>query len=81
LPPALWVAFNQRTQGILEKPPKDNLEKYVVSAVVLASPDGSGIGEHTPSIVADQIKNMGRKIAGFEIINNSGFETENKKTI
>jgi multimeric flavodoxin WrbA len=77
LPPALWVAFSQRTQGILEKPPKENLEKYVVTAVVLASPHWSGIGERTPSIVADQIKNMERKIAGFEVVNNSGFETEN----
>lgn len=49
----------------------------VVSAVVLASPQWSGIGERTPSIVADQIKNMDRRVAGFEVINNAGFETEN----
>jgi multimeric flavodoxin WrbA len=61
LPPALWVAFNQRSQGILEKPPKNKLEKYVVSALVLASPHWSGIGEHTPSIVVDQIKKYGEK--------------------
>jgi len=27
--------------------------------------------------VADQIKNIDRRIAGFEVINNAGFETEN----
>lgn len=49
----------------------------MVSAVVLASPQWSGIAERTPSIVADQIKNMDREVAGFEVINNAGFETEN----
>jgi len=76
LPPASWVAFTQRQQGILEKPPEEQ-KGFVVSAVVLASPQWSGIGERTPSIVADQIKNMDRKVAGFEVINNAGFETEN----
>jgi hypothetical protein len=56
LPPALWVAFNQRTQGILEKPPKDKLEKYVVTAMVSASPDGSGIGDGVPFFT--RIRNM-----------------------
>jgi hypothetical protein len=55
----------------------NNLHSDVVSVVVLASPHWSGIGERTPSIVADQIKTMERKIAGFEVVNNSGFETEN----
>ena len=77
LPPALWVAFCQRQQGILEKPPEEELENSTVCAVVLASPHWSGIGERTPSIIADEIKNMGGEIAGFEIINNAGFETEN----
>jgi len=77
LPPALWVAFTQRQQGILEKPSEKEQKNFVVSAVALASPQWSGIGERTPSIVADQIKNMDRKVAGFEIVNNAGFETEN----
>jgi len=77
LPPALWVAFTQRQQGILEKPSEKEQKDFVVSAIVLASPQWSGIGERTPSIVADQIKNMDREVAGFEVINNAGFETEN----
>ncbi len=27
--------------------------------------------------MADEIRNMGKKVAGFEVINNTGFETEN----
>ena len=77
IPPALWLAFTQRQQGILEKPSKEKMKNSVVTAVVLASPQWSGIAERTPSIVADQIKYMGRKVAGFEVINNAGFETEN----
>ncbi len=49
----------------------------MVTAVVLASPQWSGIGEKTPSTAADQIKNMDRRVAGFKVINNAGFETEN----
>jgi multimeric flavodoxin WrbA len=77
LPSVLWVALSQRSQGIHKNFLKEILQGYVVSAVVLASPHWSGIGERTPSIVADQIKTMGRKVAGFEVINNSGFKTEN----
>ncbi|MBU7016712.1 MAG: flavodoxin family protein [Theionarchaea archaeon] len=76
LPPALWVAFCQRLQGIFEKPPTEEKD-FVVSAVILASPQWSQISERTPSIVADFMKNINRKVAGFEIINNAGFETEN----
>jgi multimeric flavodoxin WrbA len=77
LPSALWVALSQRSQGIRKNFLKKVVQGYVVSAVVLASPHWSGIGERTPSIVADQIKTMDRKVAGFEVINNSGFKTEN----
>ena len=77
LPPASWIAFTQRQQGILEKPSEEEQKNFVVSAIVLASPQWSGIGERTPSIVADQIKNMDREVASFEIVNNAGFETEN----
>jgi len=76
LPPALWVAFTQRVQGLSEKPPEDQKQK-VVSAVVLASPHWSGPAERTPSIIGDEVKLMGRKIGGFEVINNAGFRTEN----
>jgi beta propeller repeat protein len=33
--------------------------------------------QREPFIIADQIKNIDRRIAGFEVINNAGFETEN----
>lgn len=62
LPLALWVAFTQRQQGILEKPAAEELKDHIVSAVVLASPQWSSIAERTPSIVADQLKNMGREV-------------------
>jgi hypothetical protein len=77
LPPAVWVAFTQRQQGILEKPAAEKLENFLVGAVVFASPHFSGIAERTPSVIADHIRNMGRKVVGFEVINNAGFETEN----
>lgn len=77
LPPALWVAFVQRSQGFRKKAPKDKLRNFVVTAVVLASPQWSQISERTPSIVADEIRNLDREVAGFEVINNAGFETEN----
>jgi multimeric flavodoxin WrbA len=77
LPPALWVAFSQRIQGITTKPAPETQKEKVVSAVILASPHWSGIAERTPSILADEIRFMGRKVGGFEIINNAGFETEN----
>jgi hypothetical protein len=77
LPPALWVAFSQRIQGIAGKPIPETQEEKVVSGVILASPHWSGTAERTPSILADEIRLMGRKMGGFEIINNAGFETEN----
>ena len=43
----------------------------------MASPQWSGPAERTPSIMADEVRLMKRKIGGFEIINNAGFETEN----
>lgn len=76
LPPALWVAFVQRTQAFSQERPVDALKKSVVSCVILASPHWSG-AEFTVSIIASEVKNMDRKVAGFETINNAGFETEN----
>ncbi len=73
LPPASWVAFTQRTQGLT--PPDQS--KSVVSAVVLASPHWSTGTEWTPVIIADEIKHMNREVAAYEVINNAGFETEN----
>lgn len=77
LPPALWIAFNQRAQAFSREAPVEMLKKSVVSAVVLAAPHWSSGAQWTPSIIADEVKCMGRKVAGFEVINNAGFETEN----
>ena len=73
LPPAPWVAFTQRTQG-LTPPEKTN---SVVSAVVLASPHLSTGTEWTPAIIADEIKHMDKEVAAFELFNNAGYKTEN----
>jgi len=77
LPPALWVAFSQRNQAFCREEPVEKLKKLVVSAVVLAAPHWSSGAQWTPSIMADEVKCMGRKVVGFEVINNAGFETEN----
>ncbi len=77
LPPALWIAFSQRYQAFCREEPVEKLKKSVVSAVVLAAPHWSSGAQWTPSIMADEVKCMGRKVVGFEVINNAGFETEN----
>jgi multimeric flavodoxin WrbA len=77
LPPALWIAFSQREQAFFREAPVEKLKKSVVSAVVLAAPHNSNGAQWTPSIMADEVKWMGRKVAGYEVINNAGFETEN----
>ncbi len=77
LPPALWVAFAQRSQAFRKLAPIEKLEKSVVSAIVLTAPHWSRGAEFTTSIIADAVKSMDRKVAGFEVINNAGFKTEN----
>lgn len=77
LPPALWLAFSQREQAFFREAPVEKLKKSVVSAVVLAAPHNSSGAQWTSSIMADEVKWMGRKVAAFEVINNAGFETEN----
>ena len=47
------------------------------SSLIEASSHWSGPAERTPSVMADEVKLMGRKIGGFELINNAGFRTEN----
>lgn len=76
LPPALWIAFSQRQQAFFREAPDDKLGKSVVSAVVVAAPHNSSGAQWTPSVMADEVKWMGRKVASFEVINNAGFETE-----
>jgi len=77
VPPALWIAFSQRHQALSRQKPVGKLECSVVSAVVLAAPHWSTGAQWTPSIMSDEVKCMGRKVAGFEVINNAGFKTEN----
>lgn len=77
LPPALWFAFSQRSQAFFRQAPADRLKKSVVSAVVIASPQNSSGAQWAPSIMADEVKWLdGRKVACFEVINNSGFGRE-----
>ena len=76
-PPALWLAFSQRYQAFFREAPVERLKKRVVSAVVLAAPQHSTGAQWAPSIVADEVKHLGGQVAGFEVVNNAGFETEN----
>ncbi|MCK4314205.1 MAG: NAD(P)H-dependent oxidoreductase [Anaerolineae bacterium] len=77
VPPALWIAFSQRHQALSRQEPVEKLKRSVVSAVVLAAPHWSTGAQWTPSLMSDEVKCMGRKVAGFEVINNAGFKTEN----
>lgn len=77
VPPALWIAFSQRHQALSRQKPVERLERSVVSAVVLAAPHWSTGAQWTPSLMSDEVKGIGRKVAGFEVINNAGFKTEN----
>jgi multimeric flavodoxin WrbA len=76
MPPALWLSFSQRQQAFFRQAPQEKLKKSVVSALVIAAPHNSSGAQWAPSFMADEIKWMDRKVAGFEVINNAGFETE-----
>ncbi len=76
MPPALWLAFSQRQQAFFRKAPHEQLKKSIVSAVVLASPHQSGGASWIPSFMSDEVKGLGRKVVGFEVINHAEFETE-----
>ena len=76
MPPALWLAFSQREQAFFREAPGEQLKKSVVSAVVLAAPHQSGGASWIPSYMSDEVKGMGRKVVGFEVINHAEFETE-----
>jgi len=75
-PPALWFAFSQRAQAFFREAPVEKLKNSVISAVTIAAPHFSSGAQWTPSIMADEVKWMDRRVAGFEVINNAGFETE-----
>lgn len=75
-PPALWFAFSQRAQAFFREAPVEKLKKSVVCAVIIAAPHFSSGAQWTASIMADEVKWMDRKVAGFEVINSAGYETE-----
>lgn len=81
VPPALYVSFTQRYQSLWEKaPPKAQLQRKVIAAVVIATPDGAMGGELTPAIVAGELRchiSMGYRQGGFEVVNDAGFKTRN----
>jgi multimeric flavodoxin WrbA len=76
MPPALWFAFTQRAQAFFRKAPVEKLNHSVVSAVVLAAPHQSSGAPWILSFMGDEVKDMDRKVAGFEIINPTEFETD-----
>lgn len=76
MPPALWLAFSQRAQAFFRKAPVEKLKKSVVSAVILASPHQSSGAAWALSFMADEVKGMERKVAGFEVINPPQFKDE-----
>lgn len=61
------VCFLPTQPGILLPPGAERKnKKSVVSAVVIAAPHHSSGAQWTPSIMADEVKWLGRKVAGFE---------------
>ncbi len=76
LPPALWTAFSQRSQSFFREAPAEKLKNSVVSAVVLASPHQSSGASWIASLMSDEVKGLGMKVVGFEIINQAQFEIE-----
>jgi len=76
MPPALWLAFSQRTQSFYKQAPVEKLKKSVVSAVVLSSPHQSSGASWISSFMSDEVKGMDRKVACFEVISQTEFETE-----
>ena len=76
MPPALWFAFTQRAQAFFRQAPVEKLNHSVVSAVVLAAPHQSSGAPWILSFMGDEVKDMNRKVAGFEIINPAEFEID-----
>lgn len=76
LPPALWFAFSQRAQGFFREAPLGKLKQSTLSAVVLAAPHQSGGAPWILSFIGDEVKNMDRKVIGFEVINPPEFKAE-----
>ena len=76
MPPALWLAFSQRSQAFFRQAPVEKLKRSVISAVILASPHQSSGAAWALSFMADEVKGMDRKVASFEVINPPQFQRE-----
>lgn len=76
MPPALWFAFSQRIQGFFRESPIEKLKKSVVSAVMLAAPHQSSGAPWIFSLIGDEVKDLDRKVVGFEVINPPEFKAE-----
>lgn len=76
LPPALWLAFSQRSQAFYRQAPVEFLKKSVVSAVIIAPPHQSSGAPWIYSLMGDEVKGLDRKVAGFEVINPTEFSQD-----
>jgi len=76
MPPALWLAFSQRSQAFFRQAPAATLKKAVVSAVLLVSPHQSSGAAWALSFMADEVKGLDRRVAGFEVIDPPQFQKE-----
>lgn len=76
MPPALWFAFSQRVQGYYKMAPDDKIKKSVVSAVIIAPPHQSSGAPWIYSMMGDEVKGLGRAVAGFEVISPPEFASE-----
>jgi len=74
--PALWEAFSQRYQAFFREAPLEKLKHCVVSAVLIVSPHQSSGAAWALSCMADEVKGMDRKVAGFEVVNPPQFQAE-----
>jgi hypothetical protein len=70
------VAISQRSQAFFREASLETLKKSVVSTVVIATPHNTSGAQWTPSIMVDEVKWLDRKVASFELINNSGYATD-----
>jgi multimeric flavodoxin WrbA len=76
LPPALWLAFSQRSQAFYRQAPVEFLKKSVISAVIIAPPHQSSGAPWIYSLMGDEVKGLDRKVAGFEIVNPTEFSQD-----
>lgn len=75
MPPALWLAYSQRSQAFYKQAPLEKLKQSVVSAVLLSTPHQSAGASWITSFMSDEVKGMDRKVACFECVTQTEFET------